>query len=237
MTAWSERAWAMFFDLLDSGWPGDLDPDQAPAYRVLLEGTDPDRIVQGVRRLLHQGQRFRPSAAEILAAGRKDPSRPTFVEAYRLIFGPRGVLQARPAVRRYSDAGERARIYNEAALERAADMHPLIGAFIHAQGLDRLRDLDLQDPEYGPLRRKELEGEWDALVARIDDREIALDALPAGDARRGQLRALDPLAALERPTAPPQRQLDPGTTDHDDSDDLVTDIEAADALNPIGRDL
>jgi hypothetical protein len=48
---------------------------------VLLGDVDPDRVVAGVKRLLHQGARFRPSAAEILAAGRADPGRPTFAEA------------------------------------------------------------------------------------------------------------------------------------------------------------
>jgi hypothetical protein len=205
MSEWTQETWGLFFDLLDKGWPGHLDPGADRAYQLLLDGTDPDRVVQGLRRLLHRGARFRPSAAEILDAGRQDPGRPTFAEATRLIFGARGVLQARPEVRRYNDAGERDRLYNEAALERAAGMHPLIGAFIQAQGLDRLRALNLQDPEYGELRRRELEAEWDALVERIDDREIALDALPAGDARRGQLASFDPLAVLakRRPTMLP----------------------------------
>jgi hypothetical protein len=63
---------------------------------MLLDGTDPDRVVQGLRRLLHRGARFRPSAAEILDAGRQDPGRPTFAEATRLIFGARGVLRPAP---------------------------------------------------------------------------------------------------------------------------------------------
>lgn len=198
MSTWTEQEWAMFFELLDKGWPGELDPNDAPAYRVLLSGVDPDQVVAGVRRLLHRGARFRPSAAEILAAGRQDPGRPTFLEALRLIFGVGGVLRARPKVRRYSDPGHRRRLENAAALERAAGMHPLIGAFIERQGLDRLRELQLEDPDYGTLRRKELEAEWNAMLERFDERDVAAAALPAGDARRGQLRRFDPLAALER---------------------------------------
>src|SRR3954452_1330274 len=114
MTAWTDETWAMFFELLDKGWPGELAPDAAEAYRVLLDGVDPERVIGGLRRLLHGGAKFRPSAAEILDAGRRDPRRPTFAEAVRLIFAPRGVLHARPAVRRYGDAGQRDRLYNEA---------------------------------------------------------------------------------------------------------------------------
>jgi hypothetical protein len=196
MTAWTEERWAMFFELLDKGWPGELDEQDAPAYRVLLGDVDPERIVAGLRRLLHHGARFRPSAAELLAAGRRDPGRPTFPEALRLIFGVRGVLRARPEQRRYDTPGERHRLYRDAALQRASLMHPLIGAFVQTQGLDRLRELQLEDPDYGPLRRKELEAEWNAMLERFDERQVAADALPVGDARRGQLHSFDPLVAL-----------------------------------------
>jgi hypothetical protein len=200
MSAWTEREWGLFFDLLDKAWPSHLEPGADRAYRLLLDGTDPERVVQGVRRLLHQGARFRPSAAEILASGRADPGRPTFAEAYRLIFGPRGVLQARPTERRFHDAGDRARAYDQAALTRAAGMHPLIGAFLATQGLDRLRDLRLGDDEYGELRR----------------RELAVAPLPSGDARRGRLRALDPLTALGLPQSAPA--LVAGAVEEEDLD-------------------
>jgi hypothetical protein len=116
MSAWTDEQWAMFFDLLDNGWPGDLDESAAAAYQVLLDRTEPAEVIEALNQLLHAGARFRPSAAEILGARRRDPGRPTFEEAYRLIFGAGGVLRARPMVRRYLDEAERKRMYDEAAL-------------------------------------------------------------------------------------------------------------------------
>jgi hypothetical protein len=198
MTVWAEEQWAMFFDLLDNGWPGDLDPSAAAAYQVLLDGMPPDEVVEALRRLLHQGARFRPSAAEILGARRRDASRPTFEEAYVMIFGPRGVLRARPAVRRYDDEAERRRVHDEAARQRAASMHPLVAAFVERQGLDRLRHLPVDapgsadGPGEGHWARKELRDAWDRHVDAFDGREVAV---LASGGRLG-LRQLDPLAAL-----------------------------------------
>jgi hypothetical protein len=195
---WTDEQWAMFFDLLDKGWPGDLDPDGATAYQVLLDGTAPDEVVDALRRLLHQGARFRPSAAEILSARRRDVSRPTFDEAFVMIFGPRGVLRARPAVRRYADEAERRRVHDDAARRRAASMHPLLAAFVERQGLDRLRQMpvDAARTEHGPgdghWARKELREAWERHVDAFDGREVA--ALASGG--RIGLRQLDPLAAL-----------------------------------------
>lgn len=204
MSAWTQRQQALFFDLLDNGWPGDLTPGQVKAYQTLLDGTDPEVVVAGLRRLLHRGQRFRPSAAELLGAANHDPSRPTFDEAYRLIFGARGILAARPTVRNYTDIGDRAAAYRTAARERAASMHPLVGAFVERQGLDRLRGLDLTNPQWGAKRRDDLKTAWEEHVEAFEGREVA--ALASGEGREG-LRRLDPLAGL----GVPRPQLEPTT--------------------------
>lgn len=198
MSAWTEEEWAMFFDLLDNGWPGDLDEGAAAAYRVLLDRTEPPEVIEALNQLLHSGARFRPSAAEILGARRRDPGRPTFEEAYQSIFGPGGVLRARPGVRRYLDSAERKRMYDEAALTRAERLHPLIGGFVVRQGLDRLRQMPVDapgtadGPGEGHWARKELREAWDRHVDASDGRELAV---LASGGRLG-LRQLDPLAAL-----------------------------------------
>lgn len=204
--AWTDQQWDTFAGLLEDGWPGEFDDRRGDAYRLLLDAIEPADAVRGLQVLLRTS-RFRPSAAEIVQAVEHDPSRPTFDEAYRLIFGPRGILAARPAVTRWADEAERRRLYNRAARDRAAELHPLVGAFVDRQGIDRLRELPVDDPDYGELRRKDLRQQWDEHVQAFAGREI--HALAAGDDRQHGLRRLDPLAAIQ-PPAPMRPELEPG---------------------------
>lgn len=195
--AWTDDQWGTFATLLRRGWPGDFPTADAKAYRVLLDDTDPAVAVDAIRRLLHAGNRFRPSAAEILGAANTDPSRPTFDEAYRLIFGSRGVLKARPDHQRFRDVGEHSRARRQAALDRAQTMHPLVASFVATQDPDRLRELPLDDPDWGRKHRADLEDAWNRHVEANTGRTVA--ALASG--RRGELARLDPLAALGIPAA------------------------------------
>lgn len=201
---WSEHEWDTFTGLLEDGWPGEFDDRRADAYRVLLDGIEPGEAVRALRVLLRTSK-FRPSTAEIVQAAEQDPSKPTFDEAYQLIFGPRGVLRARPAVARWGSEGERRRLFNEAAMDRAASMHPLIGSFCERQGLDRLRGMPVDDPDQGHWRRRELQQAWQEHVEASAGREVAV--LAAGASGKG-LRRLDPLAGLEAP----RQQLTEGVT-------------------------
>jgi hypothetical protein len=188
-----ETGWARLFALLDAGWPGELTPDAADAYRTLLEGVSPDVIVDALRQLLHAGHKFRPTAAEILGRAQHDPSRPTFDEAYALIFGAGGALNARRQPGRYPDAAAVGRADDDAVWGRLADMHPLVGEFVRRQGLDRLRQMPVDDPDEGMWRRKELRDAWELHVDAFDGREVA--AIASGTGREG-MRQLDPLAGL-----------------------------------------
>lgn len=190
----------MFFDLLDRSWPGELDPDDVPSYKAMLADTDPQAVVAAIRQLSYAGAaRWRPKPPEILATLRRDPARPTFEEAYQLIYGPGGVLRSRPAVRRYADESERRRLYDEAAIARAEELGPgLLAGFVVRQGLERLRHLpvgamsDGDGAGEGHWARKELREAWERHVAASDGRELAV---LASGGRLG-LRQLDPLAAL-----------------------------------------
>ncbi len=193
--------WTLFCDLLDKGWPGDLSPGAADAYEALLGGVPIDHIIDGLRRLLHAGAKFRPSAAEILAEARRDPSAPTFDEALFLIFGePRlndtgimvygaeSVLAARAEPGHWT-ADDRRVAKDAAATERAASMHPLVASFVQRMTLGRLRRLDLANEWHV----KELREAWDNFIDANDGREVK--ALAAGTGKRG-LAKMDPLAAL-----------------------------------------
>ncbi len=198
--AWTEDQWAMFVALLAGdafAASGEFTADAASDYRLLLDTVEPAAAIAAVRELIHKGQVFRPKPGEIAPLCRQDATVPTFDEAYKLIFGPRGALRARPAAGEvyrgdtHAEA-ERARQQSRTAavLERADAMHPLIRSFLEVQGVERLLALPVEDPDYGELRRAELREAWDRHVAVGETRQVA--ALASGQ----NPRQLDPLAAL-----------------------------------------
>jgi hypothetical protein len=215
--------WDFLALLVEEWWPGDFGDVTAGAWFSALAGFDHDPVLAALKACLARGSRWRPAVSEILAEIRRDPGRPTLAEALQSIFGPDGVLRpftsraremrARMAAckRGCSDGwliddesnsatpcecrGRSAPATEDDMAARAAEMHPLIGAFVQRQGLDRLRSLDLDDPEWGPARRKLLADEWEELVDVAETRDVA--ALVAG--RRGELGRFDPRNALSGP--------------------------------------
>lgn len=192
--------WESLCLLIDEGWPGEFSDASAKAWRLFLDDYDVEQVFVAIKALVARGGTFRPSVAEVVAEIRRDPLRPTFIEMVRLVFGSSGVLRARTPVRKASwEAGERDALDREAMMLRAAQMHPLIGAFVDREGLDRLRALGLDDEEWGEARRRQLQVDWDAFVEAHEGREVA--AIASG--RRGELGRFDPLAVLDpRVTAP-----------------------------------
>jgi hypothetical protein len=167
---WTDEQWTTFCALLEEWWPGDFDGAARAAWRVALDGMEPEAASETAQRMLLQGRRFRPSVSEFLTDARQDPSRPTFDET--LVLLRRAMKAADPA-------------------ERLGEW-PIIAAFVERQGWDRLRNLPLDDPDWGEKTRRELREAWDRHVEAFDGREVA--ALASGD--RDGLRQLDPLASL-----------------------------------------
>lgn len=193
---WLEREWDAFAMLLEEGWHGDFDDQARAAWRVLLDGLQPEQAITGLRRLLHEGRPHRPSASEVIAAANHDPTVPTFPEALRLI---QHALKARPPAGRWPDESARRRAYDIAAQARLVEAHPFVRSFVATQTISRLRALGLDDPDHGPARRRMLEQEYTAHTETQADREVA--ALASGRGR-GELQRLDPLAHLQRPDMP-----------------------------------
>lgn len=216
---WHDDQWEAFCLLLEEAWPGEFDRRTRGAWRTLLGRHEPDQVIGALQHLLAEGHRFRPSVSELIAAIRHDPTIPTFDEAYRLLYGAGGVMRAEPAHDafagpvRYRSERERRDMFDQAAIDRATGMHPLIGSFIDRYGLDRLRALTVDDPEWGTKTRRDLQQSWDAHVAATDSRHVARLAAPGQ--HRG-LRRLDPLDALDLPRPVPQ---------------LVTTTSGAEATN------
>lgn len=157
----NDEQWDAIGLLLENGWPGDFDDAAQGSYRALLAGYDPEQILIALRVLVRRGGKFRPSVSEIAAQLEADPGRPTWGEAYRLLFGARGFLTVRPEA---------------SALERAVDKHPLLAAFIRMEGYDRLNALPIHG-DHGELIRRDLERAWNSLGERADQRRASGMAL------------------------------------------------------------
>lgn len=189
--AWTDDEWQTFAALLEDGWPGEFDDRAADAYRVLLGDIDPPRAVTALRALLRTSK-WRPSAAEIVQTAETDHRRPTFDEAFHVLFEhPHSPLKARTT-------GE--------AVNRAMSFHPLIARFVQVMGRDRLAYLEVFDPDYGRVRRQELRTTWQEIDETTRGRDVAAMVAGSGE-RRGQLGRFDPLRALG---VADRRELEPG---------------------------
>jgi hypothetical protein len=106
---WLELEWDGFCALVDEGWHGEFEASARAAWRLLLDRHEPAKVITALEQLVARGLKHRPSVSEIVAAIGTDPSRPSFAEAIQLIYGPGGVLHARPADRTWRDERERRR--------------------------------------------------------------------------------------------------------------------------------
>lgn len=178
--AWHDDEWESFAALLEDGWPGEFDDRAADTYRVLLGDLEPPQAVSALRALLRTSK-WRPSAAELVQAAETDHRRPTFDEAFHVLFEhSRSPLKA-------ASTGD--------AVARAMAFHPLIARFVQVVGRDRLAYLEVFDPDYGRVRRQELRTTWMEIDETTRGRDVAAMVAGSGE-RRGQLGRLDPLRAL-----------------------------------------
>lgn len=184
-----DRDWTAIAGLLDKAWKGSLDTDAAEVYRTFLDDYDPRVIVAALRRLQRTGCPYLPAVAEIVALVDPSPPQPTFDEALRLIAT---VHRARPPYPGHAITSDETTAAKQARLR---ELPPVVQAFVDRQGLDRLANLPLDDPQWGEKHRRDLEHAWDRHIEADGDREIA--ALASGG--RGELARLHPLASLTSP--------------------------------------
>lgn len=195
-----DREWTLIAGVLEECWPGEWTERTGPAYRLLLDTYSPEAVVTALRKIALRPATFkrRPSAQDILSTLEEDPDRPTFE---MMLEGLGRVLRARPVKRVFYAEEEEDRLVSAEEMKRravreasglaAGKEHPLVASFILTR-LDRLALLQLEDPDYGELRRKELREEWDRFVGAREGRERHL--LAGG--RRGELGRLEPLKAI-----------------------------------------
>ncbi len=190
---WSEDEWLTFTLLIDTAFAGSVNETNAKAWHTLLQPYRPAECVAALQRLVAKGQKF-CKAADLVGEINADPSRPSFGEMVQMVYGhPHGALHA-PVGNEWSTDAQRRALANQAAQWLADELHPLVGAFVASMTVQRLREINLDDPDYGQARRAQLKAEWGDFCQRATHREA--HALAAGRERREGLRRHDPLAAL-----------------------------------------
>lgn len=204
--AFSEEQWALLASQLARGFAAG-DPFESQddlVYRSLLDGVvEPEAALRAVRELVAKGTVFRPKPGEIVERCRRDRTTPTFDEMFTLLFCANpSVLRPRVGPGTWPDAASKQREEDAAAWSRIQELHPLIGRFCAQQGLERLRTIQVNDPDSGHWRRDELRASWADLIDAFEDREVAAIALGTG---REGIRQLDPLAALGLDGPPAKR--------------------------------
>jgi hypothetical protein len=181
----------MFCALVEEAWPGEFDDAARTSWRVLLDEIEPSAAIAAVKRLLYSGRKFypRPAVSDLFAELRADPSLPTFEEAWVLI---RRALSKASASGVFKEPADMRKAENDAVLAALDSHHPSVRSFVERQGVGYLRNLEVDDPQWGEKHLADLRAAWDRHLEASDRRQVA--ALASGD--REGVRRLDPLAAL-----------------------------------------
>lgn len=184
-------------------WPAtlaQLGQEAIAAYIGELEarGLEAPAVLLAIR-TWPAGSDFPPAAPNLAAAARRGPDRLTFAEAFTLIYGRGGALKARPKPGRYDNEAQMIGARHDAARERAYELNPLLGAFVDQVGIERLWSLPINDEEFGSVRRRELEQQWDQFLEVSEHR----DAVALVSATAPELVARGPRRLTPQAMAPP----------------------------------
>lgn len=154
---------------------------------VAARGVTPEQALVAIRSC-PPDQEFPPAAPVLVGLARKDPSRPTFDEAYQQLYGPGGVFGFH---------------------RTGVTISPWVEAFVADYGRDRLRMLEVDHDEYGGAKRRELRQSYEQFLEASEGRELA--AIAQGH-RGGGLSKFDLLSALpgHAPEPTPVGELETG---------------------------
>ena len=165
--------WTAVSLVIENCWQGEFDDDRADAYFSMLEHFDVDQVLAALRLLAEGGRPFIPTVPEITLAVRTaaEPLVPSWSEAWSLI--QLSIRRCRSEDQAVDFLGNRA--------------HRFVGAFVLAEGFDKLRFEPVEDPDFGPLTLRQLQGRWREFCERSVERErqgLAITSGPRSD-RRG----------------------------------------------------
>lgn len=211
--SWTDEQWDTFCAMLQGGFPKDFEDEERSAYRIFFDEVDPQLAILGLKRVVFAGTfTFRPSVSELMGAIRNDPSVPTFDEALQVIRhalkakGPSADEISRKTGSTFINEDTEKRERRAAIQARLSEAHPLVGTFVARQGIGRLRNLPLDDADWGEKTRRDLEAAWDEHVDTTDHRKVAELTERSG---RGAPGKLDPVGVLG---------LKPGASDDDEEE-------------------
>lgn len=175
--SWELEQWDLFVGLLQAWWPEPEDrwtEQRVVGLAMGLADFTADQAGAALRRLRDGGQKFPPRVPEIANAIHVDRDAPSWTEAHALLLDrPGGVIHAR-IPRGERPVGEEARwaLREQAMLDRASELHPMIAAFTAAYGPRRLEAVSgrIAHSEYGAVELERLREEWEDFVDRAEAR-------------------------------------------------------------------
>lgn len=130
----TEQEWETISQHLEHCFAGDFDDHKAEAYATFMGHLGFFDVMTAINELMHRGQRFVPSAGEILGVLDEASGPPSFDRAWRAL---------ERAMSRYG-LGDAA--YAESAL---VNEHPAVVDWARSYGWRRLTHEPVNDPDYG----------------------------------------------------------------------------------------
>lgn len=190
----NQQEWAACCAAINELFAQPLPESKAAAlYTFVAVDVDQATMVAAVKRLVAGGQRFMPTAAELVEACKAvsgdtapadgDVDVPPFSVVLGVLDGCR-FLPAERAVQRMTD-----------------EAGAVAAAWMCAEGIKSLQAIELNHPDFGAAARRDLERRYLAFAADQRDRARrglpALEASPTGRLERGGgLRRLAPVEVL-----------------------------------------
>lgn len=165
----NDERWEELETCLRHWWPGEFSAEAATAYRLALDRCGPGDVARVLGARLDAGMRFRPSAAELIAAirGADTPTHPAPEAAWALIEQAVRMVDRSVYAK---DFAER----HQAAVDWLAGIDPAVALWAARRGLcgpGSLGHEPVGDPEHGGAVRHRLAGEYAELKFRVEERE------------------------------------------------------------------
>lgn len=171
----TDDEWEVIAGVLEECWPGEWTERTGPAYRMMLDSYPAEQVAAALRVWTRRGEKWRPSAGELVGLLTEDAEAPTWAEAFAAIFNVGGIIS------RWQRHGW--------SHGTRTEYHELIEAFVEAQGVARLAMIPVNDETWGEKRRADLGREWEEFLDRARSRQerglpLLTGGRPAGELRR-----------------------------------------------------
>lgn len=184
---WTADEWEGFTLCLEEWWKDDLSDAQRTAWKLAIDDVEPVHAVATLKQLLRRGDTWRPSVAEFVTA--LAPPAPTWEEAWP------GIKLAMSSYDPYNAGSSTQKVLG---LLRAWG-GDVVAGWVASYGVGYLAAEAVDDPDYGGAVVKRLRDNYAEITSQPSGRDRLVSALNGPD-RQGQLRRMNPLAALPEAT-------------------------------------